>query len=345
MLGHQAHGTRVTGDLDDRHDRVADDVALAGREDVHHIARGGLQRAALGGGRRGVHEVETLAARRRLGGLQHIDELHLLADLLEVAERLLLDGGEAAGDVALGGLALGEVGGLVRLDDVVLVGLPGLHELLAHLGRRGARRGEMLGAREFGGLAEAAVETVRDQLVVHVADGGAGGEAGGGVALAALGRDPQLADVALDAHLAGGLVDEFLGLARCGGHGGDVAVALDPEAGDRLPGLRDAVDDALRPARLDADDDAGGDVRVGAGADHRAEVQVEVGAELQAPVGVRQRDRALDVVGDGLAGGVRDVVDRQDGDIVADAHAAVLAAEGPDLAVVMAHVRLTNAWS
>ena len=52
--------------------------------------------------------------------------LQLAADLLEIAERLLLDGGQSAGDVALGRLRFGEVVGLVRLDDVVLVGLPDL---------------------------------------------------------------------------------------------------------------------------------------------------------------------------------------------------------------------------
>ena len=92
-----------------------------------------------------------------------------------------------------------------------------------------------------------------------------------------------------------------------------------------LPVVGDAVDDLLRPAVLDADDDDRGDVRVAAGADQRAEVQVEVGAELQPAVGMRDRQRALDVVRDRLGGGVGQVVDRQDDDVVAHADAAVLA--------------------
>ena len=104
-----------------------------------------------------------------------------------------------------------------------------------------------------------------------------------------------------------------------------VAVQLDAEAGHRLAGLGDAVDDALGPAVLDADHHHGGDVGVGAGADQRAEMQLEVGAELQAAVGMRDRHRALDVVGDRLARGVRQIVDRQDDDVVAHADAAVLA--------------------
>jgi hypothetical protein len=104
-----------------------------------------------------------------------------------------------------------------------------------------------------------------------------------------------------------------------------VAVALDAEADHGLAGRGDAVDDLLGPAVLDADDDDRGDVRIAAGADQRPEVELEVGAELEPPVGMRDRQRALDVVGDRLGGGVREVVERQDDDEVADADAAVLA--------------------
>ena len=100
---------------------------------------------------------------------------------------------------------------------------------------------------------------------------------------------------------------------------------FDAEALHRLAGRSDAVDDALRPLLLDADHDDGGDVRVAAGADQRAELEVEVGAELQAPVRVRDRERSLDVVGDRLGGGVGQVVDGKDDDVVAHADAAVLA--------------------
>jgi hypothetical protein len=105
-----------------------------------------------------------------------------------------------------------------------------------------------------------------------------------------------------------------------------VAVQLDAEADHRLAGGGDAVDDLLRPAVLDADDDHRRHVRVAAGADQRAEVQVQVGAELQPAIGVRDRHRALDVVGHGLGGRVGQVVQRQDDDVVAHADAAVLAA-------------------
>ena len=67
-----------------------------------------------------------------------------------------------------------------------------------------------------------------------------------------------------------------------------------------------------------------------AGADQRAEVQLQVGAELQAAVGMRDGERALDVVRDGLGGGVGQVVHRQDDDVVAHADAAVLALVAPE---------------
>ena len=186
---------------------------------------------------------------------------------------------------------------------------------------------------------------------------GQDGEARRGVALAALGRDPQVLDVALLALELGGPLHELLGLVGGLGDGGDVAVALDAEADHRLAGLGDAVDDALGPAVLDADHDHGGDVGIGAGADQRAEVQIEVGAELQPAVGMRQRQRALDVVGDRLAGRVGQIVERQDDDVIAHADTAVLAppaAEAqvaPGFAALAVGFRMpwlvpfTSAWS
>ena len=104
-----------------------------------------------------------------------------------------------------------------------------------------------------------------------------------------------------------------------------IAVQLDAEAGDGLAGRRDAVDDALGPTFLDADDDHRRDIGIGAGANQRPEMQVEIGAKLQPSVGVRYRQRSLDVVGDGVGGGIRQVVDRQDDDVIAHADAAVVA--------------------
>ena len=249
-------------------------------------------------------------------GVERVEIAALPPDLLQVAERLLLDRRQPADDVALGRLAVGEIVDLVGLDHVVLVGLPHLEPLVADglVDRPLAR--DVLGAGDLGGLAEHAGDALRDQLVVHVADGRAGGQARRGVALAALGRDPQVGDAAFLALQFARPLHHLLGLVGGLGDDRDVAVALDAEADAGLAGLLDAVDDARGPLVLDADHDARRDVGVRARADQRAEMQVEVGAELQPAVGVRDRQRALDVVGDRLARRVRQIVERQDQDVV-----------------------------
>jgi hypothetical protein len=186
------------------------------------------------------------------------------------------------------------------------------------------------------------------QLVERVADGRVGAAARRRVALAALGRDPELLDPAALALLLARLLHELARRLRRAHDGVVVAVAFDAEADDGLAGRGDAVDHLLRPAVLDADDDDRGDVRIAAGANQGAKVQLEVGAELEPPVRVRDRERALDVVRDRLGGGVGEVVERQHEDVVANADAAVLAAKAEE-ARFPVHDRhgpvLTSAWS
>ena len=82
----------------------------------------------------------------------------------------------------------------MRLDHLVLIGLEYRHPLLADLGIDGARLGDVLRPSDLGGLAEDAVDALGDQLVIHVADRRAGSQARRRVALAALGRHPQILD-------------------------------------------------------------------------------------------------------------------------------------------------------
>ena len=72
------------------------------------------------------------------------------------------------------------------LNYVVLIGLPGAHELFTDLRRCSARRTNVLGACDLGRLTETTVDSLRDPLVVHVADGGAGREARCRIRFAAL---------------------------------------------------------------------------------------------------------------------------------------------------------------
>ncbi len=53
-------------------------------------------------------------------------------------------------------------------------------------------------------------------------------------------------------------------------------------------------------------------------------MELEILTELQTPIGVGQRERALDRVGDGLANGVRQIVEGQQDDMIADPDTSVL---------------------
>src|SRR5690349_16543235 len=291
---------------------------------MHDVAGGGAQRHHLGGGRRAVHEPQA-RVRRHLRLVEHAVDHALAADLLDVAERLFLDRRKSARDVALRRLRIGKIARLVPLDDL-LIAVEHAHEVGAHLVVAAARRDDLLAAGELGSLAEDERATRRVQLVERVAHRGVRAAARRRVRLAALGRHPEVGQRALDALLLARPLQVFARRLRRAHDRVVVAVQLDAEALHRLARRLDAVDDALRPLLLDADDDDGGDVRIAAGADQRAEMQVEIGAELQPTVRVRDRERALDVVGDRLARGVRQVVDGQDDDVVAHADAAVLAA-------------------
>jgi len=73
-------------------------------------------------------------------------------------------------------------------------------------------------------------------------------------------------------------------------------------------------------------------------------VQIEVGAELQSTVRMRDRQRALDIVGDGLGRGVGQVVYRQDDDVVAYADAAVLALVTLNVVLLLIMSRILVSW-
>ena len=122
------------------------------------------------------------------------------------------------------------------------------------------------------------------------------------------------------------MLNEFFRTAGGGGDGVDVAVLLYGKGGDGFAGGGDLARNFLRPAGFDADDDASGDIRVRPRPNHGAEMQFQILAELQAPIGVRQGERPGNVGGDCFAGGVGNIVNRENGDMVADANAPVFSA-------------------
>ena len=289
---------------------------------MHHGARGGNQSHHFGGGGGGIHEPQA----RPPGGFgrdQAAVHHALLPDFLDIAQRLFLNGGQTAENVALGRLGIGKVIGLVGDDEVVVVA-PHLHELGGNFRSAAALGHQMLASGYFRGFPEQQGIAVFIQLVEGVAHGGIGRDAGGGVGFAALAGYHQFLDHALLALEAGGPLHQLLGLAGCGGHGIDVAVLLDGETEHGLAGLGDAVGDHPGPFGFDADDDHGGHIGVAADADQRAEMKLKIGSELEAAIVVRQREGALHMIFHREAGRVGKVVEGQENDVVAHPDASVL---------------------
>src|SRR6266568_783391 len=340
VFGHEAHRARIGADLDDRQDGIADDVALAGGEEMHHIPACRAQRHHLRRRGGGIHEPQTRAA-RNLGLVENAVHHALLADLLDVAERFLLDGGEAAGDIALRRLRIHEVARFVAVDHF-LVAIEHEHELVTHFGRPATGGHELLAAGKLGRFAENERHAVFVELVEGVSNAGIRAYPGSGVRFPALGRYPQIPQRPL-------LATQFRGplhviLRRLGGAADSfhVAVAFDAEEGHGLPRHGDAVGDAFRPAVLDADDHDCGDIGIGAGADQRLEMQLEIRAELQPPVGMRDCERSLDVVRHRFTGGVGQIVDGQDKNVVSYADATVVAPVSPECRFAQIHAPTSN---
>src|SRR6266480_2895833 len=340
VFGHEAHRARIGAELDHGQDRIADHVTLPRREKVHRVAACRAQRHHLRRGRGGIHEPQTRAA-RNLGLVENAVHLALLTDLLDVAERLLLDGGEAAGDIALRRLRIHEVARFVAVDHL-LVAIEHEHELVAHLGRPATGGDELLAAGKLGRFSENECHAVFVELVEGVSHAGIRAYSGSGVRLPAFGGYPQIPQRPL-------LATQFRGplhviLRRLGGAADSlhVAVAFDAEGGDRFPRRGDAVGDPFCPAVLDADHHDCGDVGIGTGADQRLEMQVEIRAELQPPVRMRNRERSLDVARHGFARGVGEIVDGQDKDVVSYADATAVAFVSPECRFAQIHAPTSN---
>ena len=140
-------------------------------------------------------------------------------------------------------------------------------------------------------------------------------------------------------------MDVLLSLAAGPHRRVEIPVLLDREAGHRFAGGGNPIDDSLGPPRLDADYDRGGDIGIGPGADDGVEGELEVGSKLEPTIGMGQRQGALDVGGDLLDTGVRNVVDRDDRNVVANADASVLAPIGHDGSGFRHRYLLTTSWS
>ena len=112
--------------------------------------------------------------------------------------------------------------------------------------------------------------------------------------------------------------------------GFEIAFLLDRKSFDWLAGFGDTIDDGFGPFRLDPDYHNGGDIWVGSGANDGAEMQIQIFTKLQAAIRMGYGHGALDIVGHGFACGVRDIIDGQDKNVVADTNASVFATPGCD---------------
>ena len=108
VLAHRRAGEGIAGDFDDRLNRVADDVALAGREQMHHRARRRPQGHRFRRSRRSIHEPKALSF-GRFGGLEAAHEFGFSAELLDIAQRLFFNRRQSAANVAFGRLRFGKV--------------------------------------------------------------------------------------------------------------------------------------------------------------------------------------------------------------------------------------------
>ncbi len=133
---------------------------------------------------------------------------------------------------------------------------------------------------------------------------------------------------------------EFLGFPCGFADGFEVAGALNAETRHGLAGFGDFINDVVGPFGFDADHDHSSHVGIAAITDQGVEGQVQVFAKLQAAVRVRQRHRAADQAGDTRDSGVGDVIHRHNQNVVANAHAVVIAPVAGEGDIWKSHFKL-----
>ncbi len=99
---HSFDRQRVGRHFDDRQDRVPDDVALPGGEQMQSRSGGAAQRHHFGGGAGRIHEVQT----RAFGffGLIQIADHFAASHFFDIAKGFFFNGREPAANIAFGGL-------------------------------------------------------------------------------------------------------------------------------------------------------------------------------------------------------------------------------------------------
>ena len=132
MFPHCSDGSRISSDLDDRFNRVSDNISLSSREDMDGKPTSGLERDTFGGCRGGVHVVQPGSFIRCFGRREDINISSVLANLLKITHRLFFNCGQATFDIALRRLTFRKIACLIGLNNFIHVGFPGRKPFITH---------------------------------------------------------------------------------------------------------------------------------------------------------------------------------------------------------------------
>src|SRR5262249_44646702 len=157
---------RIAAQLDDGNDRIADDVALAGREVMDDGTTSRAERHHFGSRAGRIHEVKARAFRFH-GGFQYRTDL-AAADFLDVAHRLFFDGGQATTNISFGRLRAEQIDALA-LDKVGVV-IEHVAEPGAHFGSHATGFDDVFAAGEFARFAEDQCGSALDEALESATD-------------------------------------------------------------------------------------------------------------------------------------------------------------------------------
>ena len=283
----------VARKLDDRHDRVARGGAASGGEHRNLGAPGSHAREGGHVVAGGIHDHQAFLG-DRTGVIHHFQNGGMTA-LVDAAERLFLNGGQAAFLVAGRGIAVAQAGaGLVQM---VFIAVDDFIDAVVHFLVGRALGEDMFRTDEFRGFTENGRRAVFDQQVAHGADDRVGRQAGGGVGAAAFRAHDEFGNVDGFAYQLRGVFHHLAGEAGTFVDRADgPAVFLDHDQFHRLVG---GFLDVFHHHRGDgvftaeAHDHCSIDIGVGGKADHDIHGELEIFRRLGATVLLGERGGAF----------------------------------------------------
>ena len=120
------------------------------------------------------------------------------------------------------------------------------------------------------------------------------------------------------------MLHELIRSTTCISNRGGIAITLDPESFYWLTGFFDSFYNLSGPLGLNTNHDYSSNVRITSCTNEGTEMQLQVSAKLQTTIGVGNFDSTLNVVGDRIAGGVREVIEGENNHMITNPHASVL---------------------